>query len=169
MTNYDLANERISEDIANSKVDTTTDNTNANNYAKNIMNSYEQDSNQLQQSQQSQLQLQQSQQSQQRQQEYRPPVPPRQDSPVPQQSQHMNYSAHSLPSHSTGGAASASGVGDYTGFDSSDNLSPLDTAFNIIKEPAQQQRQRGNVNTGPRSNDTVEPYSGVDADTFSSF
>jgi len=155
MTNYDLANERISEDIANSKVDTTNDNTNANNYAKNIMNSYEQDSNQLQQSQ--------------RQQEYRPPVPPRQDSPVPQQSQHMNYSAHSLPSHSTGGAASASGVGDYTGFDSSDNLSPLDTAFNIIKEPAQQQRQRGNVNTGPRSNDTVEPYSGIDADTFSSF
>jgi hypothetical protein len=164
MTNYDLANERISEDIANSKVDTTTDNTNANNYAKNIMNSYEQDSNQLQsqQSHQSQ-QLQQSQQSQQLQQEYRPHVPPRQDSPVPQQSQHMNYSAHSLPSHSTGG------VGDYTGFDSSDNLSPLDTAFNIIKEPAQQQRQRGNVNTGPRSNDTVEPYSGIDADTFSSF
>ena len=164
MTNYDLANERISEDIANSKVDTTTDNTNANNYAKNIMNSYEQDSNQQSQlqhqHQQSQLQHQQSQQLQQ---EYRPPVPHRQDSPVPQQSQHMNYSAHSLPSHST------AGVGDYTGFDSSDNLSPLDTAFNIIKEPAQQQRQRGNVNTGPRSNDTVEPYSGVDADTFSSF
>jgi hypothetical protein len=166
MTNYDLANERISEDIANSKVDTTNDNTNANNYAKNIMNSYEQDSNQLQ-SQQSQLQQSHLQQSQ-RQQEYRPPVPPRQDSPVPQQSQHMNYSAHSLPSHSTGAASSAS-VGDYTGFDSSDNLSPLDTAFNIIKEPAQQQMQRGNVNTGPRSNDTVEPYSGIDADTFSSF
>lgn len=152
MTSYDLANERITEDIANSKVDTTTDNTNANNYAKSLMNSYEQDSAHPQHERQ---------QSQ----EYKPPVPPRQDSPVPQQSQHMNYSsAPSAPSQQ-----SAGGNGNYTGFDSMDNLSPLDTAFNVIKEPAQQQRQRGNVNGGPRTNDTVEPYTGVEADTFSSF
>ena len=39
MSNYDLANERITEDIANNNVD----NANANTYAKNIMKSYEQD------------------------------------------------------------------------------------------------------------------------------
>lgn len=155
MTSYDLANERITEDIANSKVDATTDNTNANNYAKSLMNSYEQDSAHPQHERHEQHERQQSQ-------EYKPPVPPRQDSPVPQQSQHMSSSPMS---HSGTG----NGNGNYTGFDSMDNLSPLDTAFNVIKEPAQQQRQRGNVNGGPRTNDTVEPYTGVEADTFSSF
>lgn len=164
MTSYDLANERISDDIANSKVDATTDNTNANNYAKSLMNSYEQDSAQQQQTPRERHESQ----------EYRPPVPPRQDSPVPQQSQHMNYSsASSAPSASPASSQqSAGGNGNYTGFDSMDNLSPLDTAFNVIKEPAQQQRQqqqRGNVNGGARTNDTVEPYTGVEADTFSSF
>jgi hypothetical protein len=43
MTTYDMANERISEDIANNKVDATSDNMNANNYAKNIMRTYEED------------------------------------------------------------------------------------------------------------------------------
>lgn len=161
MTSYDLANERITDDIANSKVDATTDNTNANNYAKSLMNSYEQDSAQQQQTPHERHESQ----------EYRPPVPPRQDSPVPQQSQHMNYSSASSASPASS-QQSAGGNGNYTGFDSMDNLSPLDTAFNVIKEPAQQQRQqqqRGNVNGGPRTNDTVEPYTGVEADTFSSF
>ena len=162
MTSYDLANERITDDIANSKVDATTDNTNANNYAKSLMNSYEQDSAHLQQQQQ------QTPHERHESQEYRPPVPPRQDSPVPQQSQHMNYSSASSASPASS-QQSAGGNGNYTGFDSMDNLSPLDTAFNVIKEPAQQQRQRGNVNGGPRTNDTVEPYTGVEADTFSSF
>ena len=165
MTSYDLANERISEDIANSKVDATTDNTNANNYAKSLMNSYEQDS-MLPQQQQTPHERHESQ-------EYRPPVPPRQDSPVPQQSQHMNYSSASSASPSASQASpsqqSAGGNGNYTGFDSTDNLSPLDTAFNVIKEPAQQQRQRGNVNGGARTNDTVEPYDGIEAESFSSF
>ena len=161
MTSYDLANERISEDIANSKVDATTDNTNANNYAKSLMNSYEQDS-MLPQQQQTPHERHESQ-------EYRPPVPPRQDSPVPQQSQHMNYSSASSASQASPSQQSAGGNGNYTGFDSTDNLSPLDTAFNVIKEPAQQQRQRGNVNGGARTNDTVEPYDGIEAESFSSF
>lgn len=166
MTSYDLANERITDDIANSKVDATTDNTNANNYAKSLMNSYEQDSAHPQQ--------QQTPHERHESQEYRPPVPPRQDSPVPQQSQHMNYSSAPSATSATSASSassqqSAGGNGNYTGFDSMDNLSPLDTAFNVIKEPAQQQRQRGNVNGGPRTNDTVEPYTGVEADTFSSF
>jgi len=161
MTSYDLANERISEDIANSKVDTTTDNTNANNYAKNLMTSYEQDSMNP-----SRQQQQQTPHERHESQEYRPPVPPRQDSPVPQQSQHMNYSPQSSVQSSV---QSSGGNGNYTGFDSTDNLSPLDTAFNVIKEPAQQQRQRGNVNGGSRTNDIVEPYDSVEADSFSSF
>jgi hypothetical protein len=167
MTSYDLANERISEDIANSKVDTTTDNTNANNYAKNLMTSYEQDSMNPSRQQQTPHERHESQ-------EYRPPVPPRQDSPVPQQSQHMNYSPQSSVQSSGQSSVQSSGQssggnGNYTGFDSTDNLSPLDTAFNVIKEPAQQQRQRGNVNGGSRTNDIVEPYDGVEADSFSSF
>jgi hypothetical protein len=169
MTSYDLANERISEDIANSKIDTTTDNTNANNYAKNLMTSYEQDSmnpSRQQQNQQQQQQQQQTPHERHESQEYRPPVPPSQDSPGPQQSQHMNYSPQSSVQSSV---QSSGGNGNYTGFDSTDNLSPLDTAFNVIKEPAQQQRQRGNVNGGSRTNDIVEPYDGVEADSFSSF
>jgi hypothetical protein len=78
----------------------------------------------------------------------------------------MNYSPQSSVQSSV---QSSGGNGNYTGFDSTDNLSPLDTAFNVIKEPAQQQRQRGNVNGGSRTNDIVEPYDGVEADSFSSF
>jgi hypothetical protein len=158
MTTYDMANERISEDIANNKVDTTSDNTNANNYAKNIMKTYEEDAGNplydnnprppqrpvpptapsmpqdLAQHHAKQPTLAQ---------QYNPPVPPSEQSMMPQQSQHLNNSPLRQQ------------TGNYTGFDSSDNLSPLDAGFNTVKEPV---RQRANLHSDPRMNDTVEPY-----------
>ena len=176
MTSYDLANERISDDLANNKIDTTTDNINANNYAKNIMHSYEQDLNNSQNDEhQKNLQYEHSKHTRNNQmppqntmssmqnqmppalsQEYKPPVPPTQQSPVPQQSQHMIVNQQSTLHNMNG---------SYTGFDSSDNLSPLDASFNSVKEPI---RQRANVNSDPRTNETVEPYTD-DTEMFSPF
>jgi hypothetical protein len=155
MTNYDMANERISDDLSNNKIDTTTDNINANNYAKNIMNSYEQDLNNPQHSQHSQYERNEEQVMSSAQ--YQPPVPPSQQPPVPQQSQHMNVNQQSSSQPMTG---------SYTGFDTSDNLSPIDASFNTIKEPV---RQRANINSSMRTNETVEPYSDVETEMFASY
>lgn len=177
MTNYDMANERITDDQSNSKVDTTTENINANNYAKNIMNSYEQDLNNPQLSQHSQHERNEDpvrHEEHERREElerrsmsapeqamssaqYQPPVPPRQQPPVPQQSQHMNVNQQS---------SSQPMMGSYTGFDTSDNLSPIDASFNTIKEPV---RQRANINSSMRTNETVEPYSDVETEMFASY
>ena len=180
MTNYDMANERITDDQSNSKVDTTTENINANNYAKNIMNSYEQDLNNPQLSQLSQHSQHERNEDPVRHEEherreelerrsmsapeqamssaqYQPPVPPRQQPPVPQQSQHMNVNQQS---------SSQPMMGSYTGFDTSDNLSPIDASFNTIKEPV---RQRANINSSMRTNETVEPYSDVETEMFASY
>jgi hypothetical protein len=156
MTNYDMANERITEDIANNKVDDTTDNINANNYAKNIMNTYEQDLNNQPQSPRNSSPM--------LQQEYQPPVPPTQQPPVPQQSQHMSVAP----------AATANG---YTGFDASDNYAPLDASFVPVKQPMRQpqsqqqpqQSQRANGNSDPRTNETVEPYMNEENEQFAPY
>jgi hypothetical protein len=158
MTTYDMANERITDDIANNKIDTTSENTNANNYAKNIMKSYEEEAgNPLYDnnprppqrpeppttpSMPKDLAYHHSQQPSLAQQ-YQPPVPHSQQSAMPQQSQHITT------------APLRQQTGDYTGFDSSDNLSPLDSGFNTVKEPV---RQRANLHSDPRMNDNVEPY-----------
>jgi len=167
MTNYDLANERIADDLENNKVDTTTDNINANNYAKNIMNSYEKDidnsphlAHERQEHQQEPMLPPMSTPRQDMSSsQYLPPVPPQQQQPVPQQSQHMNVVQQVQQS------SQQPMNGDYTGFDSSDNLSPLDSSFTPIKEPI---RQRANVNSDPRTNETVEPYTNEN-EMFSSF
>lgn len=150
MTNYDMANERINEDIANNKVDDTSDNTNANNYAKNIMNTYEQDTMSAPSASLAPMS-----------QQYQPPVPPKQQSPVPQQSQHITVSPQQVPAN---GSATA-----YTGFDASDNLAPLDASFVPVKQPERQPSQRANPNSDPRTNNTVEPYSNEENELFSPF
>jgi hypothetical protein len=142
MTNYDMANERINEDIANNKVDDA----NANNYAKNIMNTYEQDTMSAPQSPMSAPQSQQ----------YQPPVPPTQQPPVPQQSQHIVAPA----------AAAAPSGGGYTGFDASDNYAPLDASFVPVK---QSMRQPQRTNSDPRTNETVEPYMNEENEQFASY
>ena len=164
MSNYDLANERISEDIANNNVD----NANANSYAKNIMKSYEQDKQTAHNRHEMQEQMQPSQPSQPSQQipqppaqQYQPPVPPRTQYPVPQQSQHMNVNQMHPSSQESNGNG-----GSYTGFDTTDNLSPLDTAFNTMKLPM---RQPANVNSTPRMNDNVAPNDVSNIDKFSLF
>ena len=182
MTTYDLANERIADDIANNKIDDTTDNTNANNYAKNIMKSYEEQENELQNPQSQYRQAQHSepsmhqapQPSQQPSQQpspqpqqlpeqpmarqYQPPGPPQTQSPIPQQSQYMNVNQMQPASPANG---------EYTGFDTSDNLSPLDSAFNnTIKAPM---RPSPAVNSAPQMNDNVSPYSDSNVDKFSLF
>ena len=167
MTTYDLANERITDDLANNKIDNTTDNTNANNYAKNIMKSYEDQENDTHSQRQEPPMPQQRQEPpmpQQRpvvppmQQEYQPPVPPQTQHPIPQQSQYMNVNQMQPASPSNG---------EYTGFDTADNLSPLDTAFNnTIKAPM---RSPPNVHSTPLMNDNVSPYSDSNVDKFSLF
>lgn len=164
MSNYDLANERITEDIATNNVD----NANANTYAKNIMKSYEQDKqtnhtrHELQEQMQPMQTSQTSQTSQQQQsppaQQYQPPVPPQTQYPVPQQSQHMNVNQMHPSSHE-GGSSS------YTGFDTSDNLSPLDTAFNTMKLPMRLPA----THNAPRVNDNVAPNDASNIDKFSLF
>jgi len=139
MSSYDLANERITDDLRNN-----IEKEDANDYAKDIMKSNEQDLKT------SELQPQQPQQPQQPPmpqqppvpQQYQPPVPNQSQPPIPQQSQQMN--SH----HQVGG--------NYTGFDSKDNLSPLDTAFNT-KIPVQ---QPANVNSSMRTNqiENIEAY-----------
>lgn len=156
MTNYDMANERINEDIANNKVDDTNDNTNANNYAKNIMNTYEQDAMSASPASSAPLAP--------LSQQYQPPVPPKQQPPIPQQSQHMMVSPHQVPAN----AVASSGASAYTGFDASDNLAPLDASFVPVKQPMRQS-QRANPNSDPRTNDTVEPYSNEENELFSPF
>ena len=167
MSNYDLANERISEDIANNNVD----NANANSYAKNIMKSYEQDKQTAHNRHEMQEQMQPSQPSQPAQpsqqipqppaQQYQPPVPPLTQYPVPQQSQHMNVNQMHPSSQESNGNG-----GSYNGFDTTDNLSPLDTAFNTMKLPM---RQPANVNSTPRMNDNVAPNDVSNIDKFSLF
>ena len=154
MNNYDMANERINEDIANNKVDDA----NANIYAKNIMNTYEQDLNNPQSSQSSQSP--QSPMSAPQSIQYQPPVPPAQQQPAPQQSQHMSV----VPTASTG-------AGGYTGFDASDNYAPLDASFVPVKQPMRQaqQPQRANDNSDPRTNDTVEPYMNEENEQYSAY
>jgi len=163
MTSYDLANERISEDIANNKIDDTADNTNANNYAKNIMKTYEQEEqhspqqHSYQPRQPSQPPSQPSQPEQNHMtslaQQYQPPIPPPQQSPIPQQSQHQRPQQQSA------------NIGSYTGFDSTDNLSPLDADFTTVKDV----RRPANVHSEARMSDTVEPYSDSNMEMFSSF
>lgn len=172
MSNYDLANERITEDIANNNVD----NANANTYAKNIMKSYEQDKQtnnnrpeiqeQMQQQQQQPQQMQQSPPAQQ----YQPPVPPKTQYPVPQQSQHMNTNQMHSSSHEAFGCGGSVGgsngnSGSYTGFDTTDNLSPLDSAFNTMKLPM----QLPSTHNAPRMNDNVAPNDASNIDKFSLF
>jgi hypothetical protein len=149
MSNYDLANERITEDIANNNVD----NANANTYAKNIMKSYEQDKQTNNNRPEIQEQMQQQQQS--------PPVPPKTQYPVPQQSQHM----HPSPREDFGGGNSNGVRGSYTGFDTMDNLSPLDSAFNTMNLPM----QLPSTHNAPRMNDNVAPNDASNIDKFSLF
>jgi hypothetical protein len=133
MSSYDLANERITDDLRNN-----IEKEDANDYAKDIMKSNEQDLKTTE------LQPQQPPMPQQPPvpQQYQPPVPNQSQPPMPQQSQQMN--SH----HQVGG--------NYTGFDSKDNLSPLDTAFNT-KIPVQ---QPANVNSSMRTNqiENIEAY-----------
>lgn len=159
MTTYDLANERITDDLANNKIDNTTDNTNANNYAKNIMKSYEEQENGSHGSQRQEPPMpQQRQEPRPMQQEYQPPVPPQTQHSIPQQSQYMNVNQMQSASPSNG---------EYTGFDTADNLSPLDTAFNnTIKAPM---RSSPNVHSTPQMNDNVSPYTDSNVDKFSLF
>jgi hypothetical protein len=92
------------------------------------------------------------------QQEYQPPAPPQTQHPIPQQSQYMNVN-QMQPAEAVNG--------EYTGFDTTDNLSPLDTAFNnTIKAPM---RSSPNVNSAPQMNDSVSPYSDSNVDKFSLF
>ncbi len=132
MSSYDLANERITDDLRNNM-----DTTDANNYAKDMMKSSEQDLNIKE------LRPQQAQQAQQ----YTPPVPPQSQTPVPQQSQHMI--TNQTPSIQQFD-------GSYSGFDSADKLSSLDTAFNTKIHV----EQLTNVNSSARKNDilNVEAY-----------
>jgi hypothetical protein len=144
MSSYDLANERITDDLRNNM-----DTTDANNYAKNMMKSSEQDLNIKE------LQPQQAQQVQQ----YTPPVPPQSQSQVPQQSQHMI--ANQTPSIQQFD-------GSYSGFDSTDKLSSLDTAFNTKMHV----EQLTNANSSARKNDilNVEAYiPESNIDKFSAF
>lgn len=176
MTNYDLANERITDDIENNKVDVTTENTNANNYAKNIMSSYEKDMDNSPHAIHERQERHEGSESPEYREphmrppvrppqqdmssaQYLPPVPPTQQQQIPQQSQHMNVAqqVQQSPQQPMNGS--------YTGFDSSDKLSPLDSSFTPIKEPM---RQRANVNSDPRTNENVEPYTN-DTEMFSSF
>ena len=139
MSSYDLANERITDDLRNNNMDSTE----ANNYAKDMMKTNEQD-----------LKITELQPQQ-----YTPPVPQQSQSPVPQQSQHMIVNqTHSLQQLND----------TYGGFDSKDKLSPLDTAFNT-KIHAQ---QPANVNSSARTNDilNVEAYTAEsNIDKFSAF
>jgi hypothetical protein len=176
MTTYDLANERISDDIVNNKVDNTSENTNANNYAKNIMTTYEDDVNISKQSYQKQPLYEEPQYQHQQslpqhqepsplhQSQYQPPMPHHEQQPFPQQSQHI--SANELPSEQTTD-------GNYSGFDMSDNLSSLDSAFNSMKV---QTRSPANVNSSQQKNennmnndDNVAPFTASNIDKFSLF
>ncbi len=148
MSTYDLANERIADDSVKNDVD----NSNANSYAKDLMNSYEKGEGTVHSKQFEQPPLEK---------QYQPPIPPQNQPSIPQQSQHMDIhqvqvSPTSLPSTN----------GSYTGFDPSDNLSPLESAFQTIKAPV---KQTANINSTPRVNDMVEPYTTDKMEMFSLF
>jgi len=147
MSTYDLANERIADDSVKNDVD----NSNANSYAKDLMNSYEKGEGIAHSKQSDQLPLEK---------QYQPPIPPQTQSSIPQQSQHMDLHQVQVPN------ASSSTNGGYTGFDPSDNLSPLESSFNTIKVPV---KQPVNINSTPRVNDTVEPYTSDKTEMFSLF
>lgn len=136
MSTYDLANERIADDSVKNDVN----NSDANSYAKDLMISYEKDAGISGNMQSEQTPMQQ---------QYQPPIPPQTQPSIPQQSQHMDLRQVQVPQ------ASPSTNGGYTGFDPHDNLSPLESAFNTIKAPV---KQPVNINSTPRVNDTVEPY-----------
>ena len=87
MSTYDLANERVSEDTVTNNVNSTD----ANSYAKNIMNMYENDLNNPKEQQPS---IDHS--AENLPQQYPPPIPHQSQSTVPQQSQHMDV--HQLSS-----------------------------------------------------------------------
>ena len=146
MSTYDLANERVSEDTVTNNVNSTD----ANSYAKNIMNMYENDLNNPTEQQPS---IDHS--AENLPQQYQPPIPHQSQSTVPQQSQHMDV--HQLSS-------SQPVNGNYNGFDSTDNLSPLDTAFNTFKTHEKQP-----VNVKPVQINNVEPYADSNIDKFSLF
>ena len=144
MSSYDLANERITDELRNNM-----EKEDANDYAKDIMKTNEQDLTITELQPQQPPMHQQPPMSQQppKPQQYQPPVPNQSQPPMPQQSQRMNVDEmHSL--HQVGG--------NYSGFDSKDNLSPLDTAFNT-KIPVQ---QPANVNSSMRTNqiENIEAY-----------
>lgn len=147
MSTYDLANERIADDSVKNDVD----NSDANSYAKDLMNSYEKDAGISGHMQSEQTPMQQ---------QYQPPIPSQTQPSIPQQSQHMDLRQVQVP------PASPSTNGGYTGFDPHDNLSPLESAFNTIKAPV---KQPVNINSTPRVNDTVEPYTSDKTELFSLF
>ena len=147
MSTYDLANERIADDLVKNDVDKSD----ANNYEKDLMNSYENDTGISHSVQSEQPPMQQ---------QYQTPIPPQTQSSIPQQSQHMDLHQVQVP------PASPSTNGGYTGFDPHDNLSPLESAFNTIKAPV---KQPVNINSTPRVNDTVEPYTSDKTELFSLF
>lgn len=147
MSTYDLANERIADDSVKNDVN----NSDANSYAKDLMISYEKDAGISGNMQSEQTPMQQ---------QYQPPIPPQTQPSIPQQSQHMDLRQVQVPQ------ASPSTNGGYTGFDPHDNLSPLESAFNTIKAPV---KQPVNINSTPRVNDTVEPYTSDKTELFSLF
>ena len=154
MSTYDLANERVADDLVSNNVDSTS----ANSYAKNIMSIYENDLNNPKEQQLSNdksLHHSPDNSVEHSPQQYQPPLPHQSQSTVPQQSQHMDV--HRSPS-------SQPGNGNYNGFDSSDNLSPLDTAFNTIKT---HEKQPANIR--PAQVNNVEPYADSNIDKFSLF
>ena len=147
MSTYDLANERIADDSVKSEVD----NSSANSYAKDLMNSYEKDTGISHPVQSEQPPMQQ---------QYQPPIPPQTQPSIPQQSQHMDLHQVQVSS------SSSPSNGSYTGYDHSDNLSPLESAFQTIKAPV---KQTANINSTPRVNDSVEPYTSDKTEMFSLF
>jgi len=150
MSTYDLANERVSEDTATNNVNSTD----ANSYAKNIMNMYENDLNNPKEQQPPLIDHTNDHSAEHLPQQYQPPIPHQSQSTVPQQSQHMDVhqSSSSQPAN-----------GNSNGFDSSDNLSPLDTAFNTFKTHEKQPVVR------PVQINNVEPYADSNIDKFSLF
>jgi hypothetical protein len=153
MSTYDLANERVNDDLVSNNIDST----NANSYAKNIMNIYENDLNNSNDKQpyHDQSQHNQSKNMGDHLQQYQPPIPNQSQSTVPQQSQHID----------TTKISSSPNVNEnYNAFDPSDNLSPLDTAFNTIKTHEKQPINVKHVHVN-----NVEPYSDSNIDKFSLF
>jgi len=140
MSSYDMANERISEDIENSKVNKD----NANKYAVNIMKQYEDDVTNNRSSQQHKQVQQHQQQPQQVQQHQQQPQQPQQESQQshqqPQQSsQHMQQSPQHMeqspPIHNmqTQPFPQMSN-NELIGFDHNDNLSPLNEAHELPRQ-----------------------------------